>query len=133
MYYLHINLFVQYFFFLLPLKSFEYLSHILMYACDHVSCVQVLVVWDSRISKARNYRLFREVGAQQPAATTAMHSNSACNILLASVFQQEHNIYLDSELPFPDLPTLIEHYHNHPLPHHGSLCLQMPYAHPPSR
>ncbi|XP_075885370.1 SH3 domain-binding protein 2 isoform X3 [Nelusetta ayraudi] len=63
---------------------------------------KVLVVWDVGISKARNYRLFRE----------------------------DHSIYLDSEMQFPDLPTLIEHYHNHPLPHHGSLRLQMPYTHP---
>ncbi|XP_019112500.1 SH3 domain-binding protein 2 isoform X2 [Larimichthys crocea] len=61
---------------------------------------QVLVVWDVSISKARNYRLFEE----------------------------NKTIYLDSEVTFPSLPALIEHYFNHPLPHHGSLCLQKPYT-----
>uniref|UniRef100_UPI0037E70D1D SH3 domain-binding protein 2 isoform X2 n=1 Tax=Semicossyphus pulcher TaxID=241346 RepID=UPI0037E70D1D len=60
---------------------------------------QVLVVWDISISKARNYRLFKEEGL----------------------------IFLDSEVTFPSLPALIEHYYSHPLPHHGSLCLQKPY------
>ncbi|XP_041816127.1 SH3 domain-binding protein 2 isoform X2 [Chelmon rostratus] len=61
---------------------------------------QVLVVWDVSISKARNYRLFEE----------------------------EDYIFLDSEVTFPNLPALIEHYYSHPLPHHGSLCLQKPYT-----
>ncbi|XP_070844408.1 SH3 domain-binding protein 2 [Chaetodon trifascialis] len=61
---------------------------------------KVLVVWDVSIGKARNYRLFEE----------------------------EDNIFLDSELTFPSLPALIEHYYNNPLPHHGSLCLQKPYT-----
>ncbi|XP_030005818.1 LOW QUALITY PROTEIN: SH3 domain-binding protein 2 [Sphaeramia orbicularis] len=60
---------------------------------------KVLVVWDVSISKARNYRLFEE---------------NDC-------------IFLDSEVTFPDLASLIEHYHGRPLPHHGSLCLQKPY------
>ncbi|CAJ1071130.1 LOW QUALITY PROTEIN: SH3 domain-binding protein 2 [Xyrichtys novacula] len=61
---------------------------------------KVLVVWDSGINKARNYRLFEEGGL----------------------------IFLDCELTFPNLAALIEHYFNHPLPHHGSLCLQKPYT-----
>ncbi|XP_070780544.1 SH3 domain-binding protein 2 isoform X2 [Enoplosus armatus] len=61
---------------------------------------KVLVVWDVGISKARNYRLFAE----------------------------EDRIFLDSEVTFPNLPVLIEHYFTHPLPHHGSLCLQKPYT-----
>lgn len=37
-------------------------------------------------------------------------------------------MFLDSEVTFPGLPALIEHYYSHPLPHHGSLCLQKPYV-----
>uniref|UniRef100_H3CP33 SH3 domain-binding protein 2 n=1 Tax=Tetraodon nigroviridis TaxID=99883 RepID=H3CP33_TETNG len=61
---------------------------------------KVLVVWDVSIKKARNYRLFEEDGL----------------------------IYLDNEMTFPDLAALIEHYYSHPLPQHGSLCLQKPYV-----
>ncbi|XP_022072479.2 SH3 domain-binding protein 2 isoform X3 [Acanthochromis polyacanthus] len=61
---------------------------------------KVLVVWDISIAKARNYRLFEEDGCT----------------------------YLESDLTFPNLPALIEHYYSHPLPHHGSLCLQKPYG-----
>ncbi|XP_071322546.1 SH3 domain-binding protein 2 isoform X2 [Trachinotus anak] len=61
---------------------------------------KVLVVWDVSIGKARNYRLFQEV----------------------------NSIFLESELTFPTLSALIEHYHGHPLPHHGSLCLQKPFT-----
>ncbi|XP_061733141.1 SH3 domain-binding protein 2 [Nerophis ophidion] len=61
---------------------------------------KVLVVWDVAISKARNYRLFEE----------------------------GERVYLDSEVTFPSLSSMVEHYYNHPLPHHGSLCLQRPYS-----
>lgn len=61
---------------------------------------KVLVVWDISIGKARNYRLFEE----------------------------DDCIFLEADMTFPNLCTLIEHYHLHPLPHHGSLCLQMPYT-----
>ncbi|KAM9734624.1 LOW QUALITY PROTEIN: SH3 domain-binding protein 2 [Menidia menidia] len=61
---------------------------------------KVLVVWDVSINKARNYRLFEE---------------GDC-------------IFLEAELTFPNLPSLIEHYYSHPLPQHGSLCLQKPYS-----
>ncbi|XP_015246557.1 PREDICTED: SH3 domain-binding protein 2 isoform X1 [Cyprinodon variegatus] len=61
---------------------------------------KVLVVWDVGINKARNYRLFEE----------------------------EEGVFLESDLTFPNLAALVEHYYNHPLPHHGSLCLQKPYA-----
>lgn len=44
------------------------------------------------------------------------------------LFWQDKCIFLDSEVTFPSLPALIEHYYNHPLPHHGSLCLQRPYT-----
>ncbi|KAG7473100.1 hypothetical protein JOB18_032760 [Solea senegalensis] len=62
---------------------------------------KVLVVWDVSISKARNYRLFDD----------------------------GERLFLDGELTFSSLSALIEHYHSHPLPHHGSLCLQKPYTH----
>ncbi|XP_042250387.1 SH3 domain-binding protein 2 isoform X1 [Thunnus maccoyii] len=61
---------------------------------------KVLVVWDASIGKARNYRLFTE----------------------------DDCIFLETEVNFPTLSALIEHYYNHPLPHHGSLCLQIPYT-----
>ncbi|XP_061837055.2 LOW QUALITY PROTEIN: SH3 domain-binding protein 2 [Nerophis lumbriciformis] len=61
---------------------------------------KVLVVWDVAISKARNYRLFEE----------------------------GDRVYLDSDVTFPSLSSMVEHYYNHPLPHHGSLCLQRPYS-----
>ncbi|XP_059214574.1 SH3 domain-binding protein 2 [Centropristis striata] len=61
---------------------------------------KVLVVWDVSIGKARNYRLF----------------------------QEEDCVFLDTEVTFPNLPAVIEHYYSHPLPHHGSLCLQKPYT-----
>ncbi|KAM7393277.1 hypothetical protein PAMA_008095 [Pampus argenteus] len=61
---------------------------------------RVLVVWDISIGKARNYRLF----------------------------QEDDCMFLESDLTFPTLSALIEHYYNHPLPHHGSLCLQVPYT-----
>ena len=51
-----------------------------------------------------------------------------CN-MCHSLWQEDH-IFLDSEVTFPTLSALIEHYHNHPLPHHGSLCLQKPYTNP---
>ncbi|XP_065821843.1 SH3 domain-binding protein 2 isoform X1 [Labrus bergylta] len=79
-----------------------------IYPQDGLYCIRnsgtktskVLVVWDIGISKARNYRLFEEGGL----------------------------IFLDSEMTFPNLSALIEHYYSHPLPHHGSLCLQAPYT-----
>ncbi|KAJ8393946.1 hypothetical protein AAFF_G00054790 [Aldrovandia affinis] len=61
---------------------------------------KVLVVWDVMLKKSRNYRLFEE----------------------------ESRIYLEAELTFPSLAALVEHYYNHPLPNHGSLCLQKPYG-----
>ncbi|XP_029921807.1 SH3 domain-binding protein 2 [Myripristis murdjan] len=61
---------------------------------------KVLVVWDVSLGKARNYRLFEE----------------------------GQRVFLDSEVSFPSLAALIEHYHSHPLPNQGSLCLQRPYG-----
>ncbi|XP_056147162.1 SH3 domain-binding protein 2 [Lampris incognitus] len=61
---------------------------------------KVLVVWDVSLGKARNYRLFEE----------------------------DQRVFLDNDVTFPSLSALVEHYHSHPLPHHGSLCLQKPYG-----
>ncbi|KAG9335736.1 hypothetical protein JZ751_004272 [Albula glossodonta] len=61
---------------------------------------KVLVVWDVSLNKARNYRLFEE----------------------------ESRIYLEAEMTFPSLAVLVEYYYSHPLPNHGSLCLQKPYG-----
>uniref|UniRef100_A0A3B4XQ69 SH3 domain binding protein 2 n=1 Tax=Seriola lalandi dorsalis TaxID=1841481 RepID=A0A3B4XQ69_SERLL len=40
----------------------------------------------------------------------------------------EASIFLENDVNFPTLSALIEHYHSHPLPHHGSLCLQKPFT-----
>ncbi|CAB1352227.1 unnamed protein product [Coregonus sp. 'balchen'] len=61
---------------------------------------EVLVVWDVSVCKARNYRLFEE----------------------------DSRVFLELEMTFPSLSALVEHYHSHPLPNHGSLCLQKPYG-----
>uniref|UniRef100_A0A4W5QFZ9 SH3 domain-binding protein 2 n=1 Tax=Hucho hucho TaxID=62062 RepID=A0A4W5QFZ9_9TELE len=61
---------------------------------------KVLVVWDVSVCKARNYRLFEE----------------------------DSRLFLELEMTFPSLSALVEHYHSHPLPNHGSLCLQKPYG-----
>ncbi|XP_030198348.1 SH3 domain-binding protein 2 isoform X2 [Gadus morhua] len=61
---------------------------------------KVLVVWDVSVGKARNYRLFEE----------------------------DKRVFLDIDVTFLSLEALVEHYHTHPLPHHGSLCLQTPYG-----
>ncbi|XP_030625827.1 SH3 domain-binding protein 2 [Chanos chanos] len=61
---------------------------------------KVLVVWDVSLNKARNYRLFEE----------------------------DSRVFLEADLTFPSLAALVEHYYCHPLPNHGSLCLQKPYG-----
>ncbi|XP_056097663.1 SH3 domain-binding protein 2 isoform X2 [Rhinichthys klamathensis goyatoka] len=72
---------------------------------------QVLVVWDTGINKARNYRLFEE----------------------------EQRVYLETDLTFPTLSALIEYYHINPLPSSNnslpnySLCLHIPYGYIPPR
>ncbi|XP_051540770.1 SH3 domain-binding protein 2 isoform X1 [Myxocyprinus asiaticus] len=72
---------------------------------------EVLVVWDTGINKARNYRLFEE----------------------------EQKIYLETEIAFPSLAALVEHYYIYPLPSsttslpNHSLCLQVPYGYSPPR
>ncbi|XP_058645383.1 SH3 domain-binding protein 2 isoform X3 [Onychostoma macrolepis] len=72
---------------------------------------QVLVVWDSGINKARNYRLFEE----------------------------DQRVYLEAELTFPSLSALVEHYHINPLPSSNnsmpnySFCLHLPFGYDPPR
>ncbi|XP_022536943.2 SH3 domain-binding protein 2 isoform X1 [Astyanax mexicanus] len=66
---------------------------------------KVLVVWDVSLNKARNYR----------------------------VFEEDSTVFLETDVGFPSLAALVEHYHSHPLPNHGSLCLQQPYGYKPPR
>ncbi|KAL7847842.1 hypothetical protein AOLI_G00225600 [Acnodon oligacanthus] len=66
---------------------------------------KVLVVWDVSLNKARNYRVFEEDSA----------------------------VFLEADMTFPSLAALVEHYYSHPLPNHGSLCLQQPYGYTPPR
>ncbi|XP_067254401.1 SH3 domain-binding protein 2 isoform X1 [Chanodichthys erythropterus] len=72
---------------------------------------QVLVVWDTGINKARNYRLFEE----------------------------DQRVYLETDLTFPTLAALVEHYYINPLPSSNnslpnySLCLKIPYGYIPPR
>uniref|UniRef100_A0A672RQR0 SH2 domain-containing protein n=2 Tax=Sinocyclocheilus grahami TaxID=75366 RepID=A0A672RQR0_SINGR len=67
---------------------------------------KVLVVWDTGLNKARNYRLFDE----------------------------DQRVYLEADLTFPSLSVLIEHYHINPLPSSSnsmpnySLCLHIPFG-----
>ncbi|XP_041937048.1 SH3 domain-binding protein 2 isoform X2 [Alosa sapidissima] len=66
---------------------------------------KVLVVWDVSLIKARNYRLFEE----------------------------DSKFFLETDCTFTSLAELVEYYHGHPLPNHGSLCLQKPYGYTPPR
>ncbi|XP_058267653.1 SH3 domain-binding protein 2 isoform X2 [Hemibagrus wyckioides] len=66
---------------------------------------KVLVVWDVSLNKARNYR----------------------------VFEEDEIVYLEAGLHFPSVAALVEYYHSHPLPNHGSLCLQQPFGYTPPR
>ncbi|XP_026798422.3 SH3 domain-binding protein 2 isoform X2 [Pangasianodon hypophthalmus] len=66
---------------------------------------KVLVVWDVSLNKARNYRLFEE----------------------------DEIVYLEAGLNFPSMAALVEYYYSHPLPNHGSLCLQQPFGYTPPR
>ncbi|XP_017345339.1 SH3 domain-binding protein 2 isoform X2 [Ictalurus punctatus] len=66
---------------------------------------KVLVVWDVSLNKARNYRLFEE----------------------------DEIVYLEASLTFPSIAALVEFYYSHPLPNHGSLCLQQPFGYTPPR
>lgn len=61
---------------------------------------KVLVVWDETSSKVRNYR----------------------------VFEKDSKFYLEGEVLFVSVGSLVEHYHTHVLPGHQSLLLRHPYG-----
>ncbi|XP_070647053.1 SH3 domain-binding protein 2 isoform X4 [Bos indicus] len=61
---------------------------------------KVLVVWDETSSKVRNYR----------------------------IFEKDSKFYLEGEVLFVGVGSLVEHYHTHVLPGHQSLLLQHPYG-----
>ncbi|XP_074086004.1 SH3 domain-binding protein 2 isoform X3 [Macrotis lagotis] len=61
---------------------------------------KVLVVWDEDFNKVRNYR----------------------------IFEKDSRFYLEGELLFVSIGSLVEHYHTHVLPGHKSLHLQHPYG-----
>lgn len=59
-----------------------------------------MVVWDETCNKVRNYR----------------------------VFEKDSKFYLEGEVLFVSVGSLVEHYHTHALPGHQSLLLQHPYG-----
>ncbi|XP_078417251.1 SH3 domain-binding protein 2 isoform X2 [Cetorhinus maximus] len=61
---------------------------------------KVLVVWDDSEKKVRNYR----------------------------IFEKESKCFLESEIKFTCLPSMVEFYYKHTLPIHDSLHLKMPYG-----
>lgn len=61
---------------------------------------KVLVVWDETSSKVRNYR----------------------------IFEKDSKFYLEGEVLFVSVGSLVEHYHTHVLPGHQSLLLRHPYG-----
>ncbi|XP_054995427.1 SH3 domain-binding protein 2 isoform X1 [Sorex araneus] len=61
---------------------------------------KVLVVWDETCSKVRNYR----------------------------IFEKDSKFYLQGEVLFMSVGSLVEHYSTHALPSHQSLVLQCPYG-----
>ncbi|XP_053107278.1 SH3 domain-binding protein 2 isoform X2 [Hemicordylus capensis] len=61
---------------------------------------KVLVVWDESTEKLRNYR----------------------------IFQQDSKFYLEADVMFVNLGSLVEHYCSHVLPNHNNLKLQFPYG-----
>nr|XP_055182406.1 SH3 domain-binding protein 2 isoform X1 [Nyctereutes procyonoides] len=61
---------------------------------------KVLVVWDESSNKVRNYR----------------------------IFEKDSKFYLEGEVLFMSVGSLVEHYHTHVLPSHQSLLLQRPYG-----
>lgn len=61
---------------------------------------KVLVVWDESSNKVRNYR----------------------------IFEKDSRFYLEGEVLFVSVGSLVEHYHTHVLPSHQSLRLQRPYG-----
>nr|XP_014345244.1 PREDICTED: SH3 domain-binding protein 2 [Latimeria chalumnae] len=61
---------------------------------------QVLVVWDESLNKVRNYR----------------------------IFEKDLKVYLETDMLFSNLATLVEHYYSNELPNHETLRLQKPYG-----
>ncbi|XP_078071317.1 SH3 domain-binding protein 2 [Mustelus asterias] len=61
---------------------------------------KVLVVWDDSEKKVRNYR----------------------------IFEKESKFYLESEIKFTCLASMVEFYHKHTLPIHDCLHLRVPYG-----
>ncbi|XP_033616600.1 SH3 domain-binding protein 2 [Fukomys damarensis] len=61
---------------------------------------KVLVVWDESSDKVRNYR----------------------------IFEKDSKFYLESEVLFASVGSMVEHYHTHSLPSHQSLRLRHPYG-----
>ncbi|XP_054564507.1 SH3 domain-binding protein 2 isoform X3 [Eptesicus fuscus] len=61
---------------------------------------KVLVVWDETSNKVRNYR----------------------------IFEKDSKFYLEGEVLFVSVGSLVEHYHTHLLPSHQSLLLRHPYG-----
>ncbi|XP_051875850.1 SH3 domain-binding protein 2 [Pristis pectinata] len=61
---------------------------------------QVLVVWDDSEKKVRNYR----------------------------IFEKESKFFLESEIKFTSLTSMVEFYYTHTLPIHENLYLKVPYG-----
>ncbi|XP_025920412.1 SH3 domain-binding protein 2 isoform X1 [Apteryx rowi] len=61
---------------------------------------KVLVVWDESAEKVRNYR----------------------------IFEKDCRFYLDAEIMFLNMGSLVEYYSTHVLPSHDNLILQCPYG-----
>ncbi|NXR02555.1 3BP2 protein, partial [Sagittarius serpentarius] len=61
---------------------------------------KVLVVWDESAEKVRNYR----------------------------IFEKDCKFYLDSDITFLNMGSLVEYYSTHVLPSHDSLILRCPYG-----
>ncbi|XP_072191298.1 SH3 domain-binding protein 2 isoform X2 [Excalfactoria chinensis] len=61
---------------------------------------KVLVVWDQSAEKVRNYR----------------------------IFEKDCKFYLDADIMFLNMGSLVEYYSTHVLPSHGSLILRCPYG-----
>lgn len=61
---------------------------------------KVLVVWDESSNKVRNYR----------------------------IFEKDSKFYLEGEVLFASVGSMVEHYHTHVLPSHQSLLLRHPYG-----
>ncbi|XP_062905626.1 SH3 domain-binding protein 2 isoform X1 [Mobula hypostoma] len=61
---------------------------------------KVLVVWDDTEKKVRNYR----------------------------IFEKESKLFLESEIKFMNLPSMVEYYYANTLPTHENLYLKVPYS-----